>query len=74
MRPTFDGHNRTIETYLLAPLDGAPPEEIAVEFLRWVREERRFDNAEELKAQILRDVNRAQTYFRRLRQAAASAR
>jgi FAD synthase len=42
--------------------------------LRWIREERKFENAEALKAQILRDVNRAQTYFRRLRQAAASAR
>ena len=73
-RPTFDGQTRTIETYLLAPLDGAPPEEIAVEFLRWVRDERKFDNADALKAQILQDVNRAQTYFRRLSQAAASAR
>jgi FAD synthase len=37
-----------------------------VEFLRRVRDERKFENAETLKAQILRDVNRAQTYFRRL--------
>ena len=64
-RPTFDGQARTIETYLLAPLDGAAPEEISVEFLRWVRDERKFENAEALKAQIMRDVNRAQTYFRR---------
>ena len=66
VRPTFDGHSRTIETYLLGPLDGAPPREIAVEFLRRVRDERKFENAEALKAQILRDVNRAQTYFRRI--------
>src|ERR1700733_1406200 len=72
-RPTFDGHRLTIETYLLAALDGAPPAEISVDFLRWVRDERKFDNADTLKAQILRDVNRAQTYFRRLGQAAASA-
>ncbi len=52
----------------------APPREIAVEFLRRVRDERKFENAEALKAQILRDVNRAQTYFRRLGQAAAPAR
>ena len=51
---------------MLSALDGAAPEEIAVEFLRWVRDERKFENAEALKAQILRDVNRAQTYFRRL--------
>jgi riboflavin kinase/FMN adenylyltransferase len=65
-RPTFDGRNRTIETYLLSTLAGAPPREISVEFLRRVRDERKFENAETLKAQILRDVNRAQTYFRRL--------
>jgi riboflavin kinase/FMN adenylyltransferase len=73
-RPTFNGHDRTIETYLLASLDGMPPEEISVEFLHWVRDERKFENAEALKAQILRDVNRAQTYFRRLGQATAPAR
>lgn len=64
-RPTFNGHGLSIETYLLSPLQGPPPEEIAVEFLRWVREERKFPNAEALKTQILRDVQRAQLYFRR---------
>ncbi len=73
-RPTFDGHTRTIETFLLSPLGGATPREIAVEFLLWVREERKFENADALKKQILHDVNRAQTYFRRLGQAAAPAR
>jgi riboflavin kinase / FMN adenylyltransferase len=71
-RPTFDGQHRTIETYLLSPLDGAPPEEISVEFLRRVRDERKFETPEALKAQILRDVNRAQTYFRRLGAVAAA--
>jgi riboflavin kinase / FMN adenylyltransferase len=64
-RPTFNGHGLTIETYLLAPLEGKPPKEISVEFLRWVRDERKFPSPEELKKQILRDVGRAQTYFRR---------
>jgi riboflavin kinase/FMN adenylyltransferase len=71
-RPTFNGQHRTIETYLLSPLDGAPPDEISVEFLRRVRDERKFESPEALKAQILRDVGRAQTYFRRLGEAAAS--
>jgi riboflavin kinase / FMN adenylyltransferase len=74
VRPTFDGQNRTIETYLLSPLDGSSPLDISVEFLRRVRDERKFENAEALKAQILRDVHRAQTYFRRLGEAAAPAR
>ncbi len=65
-RPTFDGRHRTIETFLLSSLDGPPPEEISVEFLRRVRDERKFESPEALKAQILRDVGRAQAYFRRL--------
>ena len=73
-RPTFNGHGLTIETFLLSGLDGPPPEEISVELLRWVREERKFENADALKAQILRDVGRAQTYFRRLQEMTASAR
>jgi riboflavin kinase/FMN adenylyltransferase len=73
-RPTFNSHGLTIETYLLSSLEGAPPEEISVEFLRWVREERKFENAEVLKVQILRDVGRAQAYFRRLEEITAPAR
>jgi riboflavin kinase/FMN adenylyltransferase len=69
-RPTFDGRHRTIETYLLAALDGASPSEISVEFLRRLRDERKFENPEALKIQILRDVGRAQAYFRRTRQVA----
>jgi len=72
-RPTFDGHGLTIETYLLAPLGDAAPSEISVEFLRWVREERKFDSADALKAQILRDAARANAYHRRLRATTASA-
>lgn len=66
MRPTFDGDRRTIETFLLDAFDGRRPEGIAVEILRRVREERKFGSAEELKAQIFRDVGRAQAYHRRL--------
>jgi riboflavin kinase/FMN adenylyltransferase len=73
-RPTFNGHGLSIETYLLSSLEGAPPEEISVEFLRWVREERKFENAEALKAQIFRDVGRAQAYFRRVEEMTAPAR
>jgi riboflavin kinase / FMN adenylyltransferase len=66
MRPTFDGHARTIETFLLDPLTGTGPARIRLDFLRRVREERKFEAPEALKAQILRDVGRAQTYFRRV--------
>lgn len=66
MRPTFDGTARTIETFLLDPLEGASPLRIRVEMLRRVREERKFETPEALKSQILRDVERARTYFRRV--------
>jgi riboflavin kinase / FMN adenylyltransferase len=65
MRPTFDGHHRTIETFLLSSFDGRTPSRIRVEFLRRVRDEKKFDSAAALKAQILRDVSTATKYFRR---------
>jgi riboflavin kinase / FMN adenylyltransferase len=65
-RPTFGGSELSIETFLLAPLDGPPPERIRVEFLRRLRDEKKFETPELLKAQILRDVRRAQAYFRRV--------
>ncbi len=73
-RPTFNGRGLTIETYLLTGLEAEPPAEISVQFLRWVREERKFENPEALKAQISHDVGRAQAYFRRLEEMTASAR
>jgi riboflavin kinase/FMN adenylyltransferase len=65
-RPTFEGNNLTIETFLLSTFEGLTPGCISVEFFRRVREERKFDSAEALKQQIFRDVDRAQTFFRRL--------
>jgi len=65
-RPTFGESDRlTIETFLLGPFDGEAPRRIAVEFLERVREERKFESPEALKAQILKDVSVAQRYFRR---------
>jgi riboflavin kinase / FMN adenylyltransferase len=73
-RPTFEGKDLTVETFLLSPFDGETPERIQLEFLRRVREERKFETPEALKAQILRDVSRANVYFRRCRQLAAKPR
>lgn len=64
-RPTFDGEAQTIETFLLAPLEGETPERIRLEFLRRVRQERKFESPEALKRQIMHDVSRAQAWFRR---------
>jgi len=66
MRPTFEGDALTIETFLLSPFDGSTPARIAVEVLRRVRDERKFESPEALKAQIFRDVARANAYHRRV--------
>jgi len=67
-RPTFGASDElTIETFLLDALEGATPERIRVAFLRRVREERKFESPESLRAQILKDVRAAQSYFRRVR-------
>jgi len=65
VRPTFGGDSVTIETFLLDPLEGESPRAIRVEFLRRLREERRFEDPAALKRQILRDAGRAQSFFRR---------
>jgi riboflavin kinase/FMN adenylyltransferase len=65
-RPTFGASDQlTIETFLLDPLEGATPSAIRVEFLRRLRAERKFESPESLRAQILKDVRAAQSYFRR---------
>ena len=46
-RPTFGASDQlTIETFLLDPLEGETPARIRVEFLRRVRDERKFDTPE----------------------------
>jgi riboflavin kinase/FMN adenylyltransferase len=65
-RPTFDGAGLTIETFLLDPLADAGPRRIEVSFLAFIRDERKFENPEALKAQILRDVGVASRLHRRL--------
>ncbi len=65
-RPTFGGDDRlSIETFLLDPLEGETPRSIRLEFLRRLRDERKFESPEALQAQIFKDVTRARAYFRR---------
>lgn len=66
MRPTFEGEGITIETFLLSPFDGKTPERIRLEFHRFVRQERKFPDAQALKSQIFKDVARAKSYWRRI--------
>lgn len=64
-RPTFNGSDVSIESYLLEPIEGDPPHRIRLELTHRIREERRFESAQALKAQILRDVERAKVWHSR---------
>lgn len=65
-RPTFGGGELSVETFLLGPLENEAPRRIRVRFCRRIREERKFESPEALKSQILKDVSRARTWFRRV--------
>jgi riboflavin kinase/FMN adenylyltransferase len=65
-RPTFGSSDQlTVETFLLDSFDPPPPERIRVDFLYRLRGERQFPSPDVLRSQIMRDVQRAQTWFRR---------
>ena len=65
-RPTFNGHDLSCETFLLDPFDGHTPARIEVSFLHFIREERKFETPELLRAQIFRDVKTAKRLHGRL--------
>jgi riboflavin kinase/FMN adenylyltransferase len=69
MRPTFDGRKLTVETHLLDNAGEIPQKRIEVRFWKRLREEKKFAGAEELKLQIASDIERARTFFERLRRA-----
>ena len=64
-RPTFGADSFAVETHLLdfEPIDLDEQTPLEMTFLQRLREERRFDSPELLRAQIMRDVSRAQRYF-----------
>jgi len=72
-RPTFGGRDLSIETFLLSGFEEPAPGRIRVEFLKRLREERKFETPQALKAQIMCDVARAQAFFRRTRKWAPGA-
>ena len=66
-RPTFDGNSQTIETFVLDAPVPATTARVRLQFLKRVRDERRFDSAELLREQIGRDVQAAKRFFRMLK-------
>lgn len=67
MRPTFNGQNLTVETHLLDFAGEVAAGRIEVRFCKRLREEKKFSGAEELRAQIARDIAKARRFFERLR-------
>jgi riboflavin kinase / FMN adenylyltransferase len=67
-RPTFGSDSFAVETHVLNfhPLELTAETEIETYFLDRLRDEIKFASIEALKAQIGRDVEKAQKYFRRL--------
>lgn len=62
-RPTFSGTERTIETFLLADSINYTPERLELSFYERLRDEKRFESANELREQILNDVVCAERFF-----------
>jgi riboflavin kinase/FMN adenylyltransferase len=67
MRPTFNGTALTVETHLLDFHGEIPAERIEVRFWKRLREEKKFNDAAELRQQIARDIAGANRFFDRLR-------
>src|ERR1051325_4099209 len=64
IRPTFeDGTEPSVETHVLNWAGDLYGDVVRVRFLHRLREEKKFGSVEELKAQIRRDVSRAERYF-----------
>jgi riboflavin kinase/FMN adenylyltransferase len=64
-RPTFGADSFAVETYLFGfqPITLTETTPLEMTFLRRLRPERRFDSPELLRAQIARDVAKAERYF-----------
>ena len=64
-RPTFGADSFTVESHLLNfhPIALAPEAALELTFLKHLRAERRFDSPELLRAQIMKDVAKAQRFF-----------
>ncbi len=67
-RPTFDGRIKVLEVHILDFEGNLRGESLKVEFLNFLREEKRFSSKEELIRQIQKDVATVRehlTYFKR---------
>jgi len=63
-RPTFGNGPKTVETHVIGYDGELYGKEIKVEFVEKLRDEQRFESAEELKGQIKEDIEQAKTLLR----------
>lgn len=61
--PTVGSSSRVVETHIFDYCDNLYDKEIKVEFLEFVREERKFESLEALKERVLGDIETAKKYF-----------
>jgi riboflavin kinase/FMN adenylyltransferase len=59
VRPTFGGSKRLVETHILDFEGDLLGQKLTIELVDKLRDEERFDTVEELKAQMIRDVEQA---------------
>jgi riboflavin kinase/FMN adenylyltransferase len=60
VRPTFGGKDRTVETYVLGYHSDLYGREVAIDIVDWIRAEKKFANADELKKQIALDIKQGE--------------
>lgn len=64
-RPTFSGHHLTVESHLFEFSSEITAGAMEVHFWKRLRDEKKFKGPDALRAQIQRDITRAQVFFRK---------
>ncbi len=66
-RPTFSGKDKSVEVHIIGYKNDIYEKSIDTEFLRRIRDEKRFRSQEELVARIQKDIKVAEDIFKRER-------
>lgn len=64
VRPTVDGHTLCAETNIFDFSGDLYGKAVKVEFLTFLRKEKKFSSVDELRAQVLWDIERAKSYLK----------
>lgn len=62
-RPTVSGQNLNVESWILGYDGDLYGQEITVEFLKFLRPEKKFDSLEEMKEEIQKNARQTQAFF-----------